>query len=89
MQESKLIGSWLDTAREKAGVFRTLLFVVLALLVVLNFVIRPHEPEFKAEAYPAFWAVFALVGAIVMVFVLKKIVYPLLARQEEDSNGRH
>lgn len=89
MQESKLIGSWLDSAQKKAGVFRTLLFVVLAVLVLLNFVIRPHEAEFAAEAYPAFWALFALIGAIVMVFVLKKIIYPLLARQEEDSNDRH
>ena len=88
MQEPKALGRWLEKAREKAGAFRIALFLALALLVALNFLIRPREAEFPAEALPAFWAVFALVGAVVMVFVLKKIVYPLLARSEEDTNDR-
>lgn len=88
MQEPKLLGSWLETARERAGKFKILLFVVLAALVVLNFVVMPHEPEFAAEKLPGFWALFALIGAVVMVVVLKKIVYPILARPEENANDR-
>jgi hypothetical protein len=65
-----------------------LLFFVLTVLVGLNFLIKPHEPEFAAEGLPGFWALFALTGAAVMVVVLKKIVYPLLARAEEDANDR-
>jgi TRAP-type mannitol/chloroaromatic compound transport system permease small subunit len=89
MQEPKTLTRWLDRARDNAGAYRIALFVVLALLVALNFAVRPPEAEFAAEALPAFWAVYALVAAIVMVFVLKKIVYPLLARpEEEDTNDR-
>jgi antibiotic biosynthesis monooxygenase (ABM) superfamily enzyme len=85
MQEPKLLGSWLDRAREKAGVFKILLYVLLAALVVLNFFIVPHEPEFAAEKLPGFWALFALIGTVVMVVVLKQIVYPMLAQPEEDN----
>jgi len=88
MQEPKLLGSWLETARAKAGAFKILLYLVLAALVALNFFILPSEPEFVAEKVPGFWALFALIGTIVMVVVLKKIIYPLLARPEEDTNDR-
>ena len=88
MQEPKLLGSWLDTAKEKAGTFKILLYLVLAALVGLNFLIVPHEPEFAAEKLPGFWALFALIGTVVMVVVLKQIVYPMLARPEEDTNDR-
>ena len=83
MQEPKVLGSWLEAAREKANVFKTLLFIVLAALVGLNFLV-PHEPEFAAEKLPGFWALFALVGTVVMVVVLKKIIYPILAQPEEE-----
>jgi peptidoglycan/LPS O-acetylase OafA/YrhL len=88
MQEPKLLGSWLQEARERAGTFKHLLFIALAVLVGLNFLIKPPEPEFAAESLPGFWAFFALVGAVVMVIVLKKIVYPMLAQPEEDTNDR-
>jgi peptidoglycan/LPS O-acetylase OafA/YrhL len=88
MQEPKLLGSWLKTARERAGAFKIMLYLVLAALVVLNFFIVPHEPEFAAEKLPGFWALFALIGTVVMVVVLKKIVYPMLAQPEEDMNDR-
>ena len=84
MQEPKQLGSWLETAREKAGTLKILLFVVLAALVGLSLII-PHEPEFPAEKVPGFWPLFALIGTVVMVVVLKKIVYPILARHEEDN----
>jgi peptidoglycan/LPS O-acetylase OafA/YrhL len=88
MQEPKQLGSWLEKATERAGTFKILLYVVLAALVVLNFFIMPHEPEFEAEKLPGFWALFALIGTVVMVVVLKKIVYPVLAQPEEDTNDR-
>jgi uncharacterized membrane protein YeaQ/YmgE (transglycosylase-associated protein family) len=84
VQEPKLLGSWLEMARERSGTFKTLLYVVLGVLVGLSLLI-PHEAEFPAEKLPGFWAVFALVGTVVMIVVLKKIVYPILARPEEDT----
>jgi drug/metabolite transporter (DMT)-like permease len=89
MQEPKRLQHWLDAAREKGGTFRTLLYCVLAGLVALNFLIRPHEPEYAFEKMPGSWALFALIGTVSMVVVLKKIVYPVLARSdEEDTNVR-
>jgi hypothetical protein len=88
MREPKLLGSWLEAARNRAGGFKILLYIVLAVMVVLNFLILPHHPHFATEALPGFWALFALIGTVVMVVVLKKIVYPILARPEEDTNDR-
>jgi drug/metabolite transporter (DMT)-like permease len=84
MQEPKQLGNWLENAREKSGTLKILLYVVLATLVGLSLVI-PHEAEFPAEKLPGFWALFALIGTVVMIVVLKKIVYPILARPEEDT----
>jgi len=88
MREPNSLGAWLDAARNNARAFKILLYAVLAVLVGLNVVILPRHPHFEGEGVPGFWAVFALVAAIGMVVVLKKIVYPLLARPEEDTNDR-
>jgi hypothetical protein len=83
-----MLGNWLDAARNKANGFKWALYVVLAVLVCLNVGIVPHHPHFFGEGMPGFWAVFALCATVAMVVVLKKIVYPRLARPEEDSNDR-
>lgn len=87
MQEPQMLGDWLGKARDNAQAWKKALFVVLAALVALNLFITPHTPHFTGESVPGFWAVFALLVAVAMVVVLKKIVYPLLARPE-DQNGR-
>ena len=87
MREPRMLGNWLDRARENAQVWKKALFVVLAALVGLNLFITPHHPHFVGEGLPGFWAVFSLGAAVAMVVVLKKIVYPMLARPEDD-NGR-
>lgn len=88
MREPNSLGAWLDAAKRNARAFKILLYVVLAALVGLNVVILPHHPHFEGEGLPGFWAVFALLATVIMVVVLKKIVYPLLARPEEDSHDR-
>jgi hypothetical protein len=87
MREPQMLGAWLDAARTKATFFKIALYVVLAVLVGLNFFIVPHHPHFGGEGTPGFWAVFALVSTVVMVVVLKKIIYPMLARPEEDTRN--
>lgn len=88
MREPTSLGNWLEAARNKADAFKKLLYLVLAIMVVLNFFIRPHHPHFAMEALPTFWAFFGLIGTVVMVVVLKRIIYPILARPEEDTNDR-
>lgn len=87
MREPQRLGDWLDRARENADGWKKALFIVLGICVVLNLFITPHHPHFPGEGLPGFWEVFALVAAVAMVVVLKKIVYPILARPEDD-NGR-
>jgi drug/metabolite transporter (DMT)-like permease len=88
MREPTFLCNWLEAARKKANAFKIALYCVLAAMVVLNFFILPHHPHFGMEAWPTFWAFFALIGTVVMVVVLKRIVYPILARPEEDTNDR-
>jgi len=87
MRESQSLGDWLDRARERSQAWKKALFIVLAALVALNLFITPEHPHFSGEGLPGFWAIFSLGAAVIMVVVLKKIVYPLLARPE-DQNGR-
>ncbi len=88
MQEPQALGNWLDRAQARASAWKTALFIFLAALVALNFLIRPHESHFPAESLPGFWAAFALAAAVAMGVVLKKIVYPILARDEDTYGPR-
>ena len=58
-------------------------FAVLAVLLVLNIFVRPHHPHFGMDAYFAFWALFGLGVGLIMVFVMKRIVQPLIVRKED------
>lgn len=58
------------------------LFAVLGLLVVLNVVIRPHHPHFGLDAFPGFWAVFGLAGAIFLGRAAKGLAHTILGKDE-------
>ncbi len=58
-------------------------FGLLAFFVVLNLIVRPHEPHFGLDAYPGFWALFGLGVGWVMVMVMKRVVQPLIVRKED------
>lgn len=58
-------------------------FAVLGLLVVLNVVIRPHHPHFGLEAYPGFWAVFGLAGALFLGRAAKGLAHTILGKDED------
>ena len=79
------LGRWLEENRTPArrGLWRKVMFALLGVLVVLNFIIPNHHPHFGADKYPGFWPVFGLVIGVVMVFFVKKIVQPLIKRPED------
>ena len=58
-------------------------WIFLGLILLANFFIHPHEAEYGLDAYPGFWAVFGLVVTVVLVFVMKKIIQPMIVRPEE------
>lgn len=80
------LGKILLEQAKKRGQWLRALFSVLAALVALNLFLRPHEPHFVLDAWPGFWAVFGLGVGAVMVFVMKKIVQPLIVRKEDHYN---
>ena len=58
-------------------------FALLAFLLVLNVFERPHEPHFGLDSMPGFWAVFGLGVGLAMVWIMKRIVQPLIVRKED------
>lgn len=80
-----MLGNFLDRARKQhLTIWKIGFFLFLAAIVGANFFIHPHHVEFGLDAYPGFWAAFGLVITVVVVFVMKKIIQPLLVRPEED-----
>ncbi len=59
------------------------LLVVLAVLAVVNLFLRPEHAHFGYDALPLFWPVFGLGVGLIMVFVMKKIIQPLIVRKED------
>ena len=82
-------GEKLDSTRKQnIKAWKRGFWIFLGLIIGANFFIHPHHAEFGLDAYPGFWAVFGLVVAMVMVFVMKKIIQPMLARAEEKIDGK-
>ncbi len=76
-------GKILEETRNKTAFWRYLFYLVLAVLVGANFFIHPHHPHFGLDRYPGFFALFGLSAGFAMVWLMKKIVQPLIARKED------
>lgn len=77
------LGFLFERFRTRPDIWRNLFLVILAVLVGLNFVIRPEEAHFGLDSLPGFFAGFGLVIGAILFFLLEKIVRPLLARKED------
>ena len=66
-----------------SSTLKIIFFVVLALLVVLNFFILPHHPHFGLEKYIGFWAIFGCVIAVVLARVAKGAAHTFLGKNED------
>lgn len=75
----KLLGTWRDNWKA----WRIVFFVLLAIMVGLNFFINTHEPHFGLDKYVGFWPLFGVIVGLVMVIAMKKIIQPLIARGED------
>ncbi len=76
-------GKFLQQQRSNSALWKKAFYGVLALLVVLNIFIHPHNAHFALEKYPGFWALFGLVGAILLTKVAKGIAHTVLNRTED------
>ncbi len=64
------------------------MYVVLAVMVVLNFLILPPHPHFGAEKIPGFWAVFGLGVAVALARLAKGAAHTFLGK-EVDFYEKH
>ena len=77
------LGSILLEEIKRRAVWMKAYFLVLGGLVLLNVFITPHHPHFGLDKYFGFWPVFGFGVGYVMVFVMKRIVQPLIVRKED------
>lgn len=77
------IGNWLSWQRLKAEGWKKAFFAVLGALVIGSLFMHNHHPHFTYDEYPAFWAAFGWLFAVGMTVVLKKIVFPILGKDED------
>ena len=83
------LGRWLARQRTISGFWLTILIILLGGVLAINLLLlHPHHPHFHGEDTPGFWALFGLAGAVLMIFLLKKGLGPLLKRPE-DIYERH
>ena len=82
-ENSSLLGSIIQVLNGMTLVLLLLWFTVLAFLLFLNIFIHPHHPHFGVDAYWGFWAVFGLGVGVIMVYVMKRIIQPLIVRKED------
>jgi hypothetical protein len=77
------LGALFDQLRAQPKFWRNVFFVILAVLVGLNLVIRPDETHFGWDGIPGFFAGFGLIVGAIAIVVMEKIVRPLIARKED------
>jgi hypothetical protein len=62
---------------------RNLMFASLGILVALNLFITPHDPHFGLDKYPGFWALFGLLGAVILAKGAKGAAHTFLGKNED------
>lgn len=77
------IQNFLLAQLQQRGKWLKIFFATLAVFVAANIFVRPAHPHFVYDAYPGFFAVFGLGVGYAMVFVMKKIIQPLIVRKED------
>lgn len=81
-QKSPRLGDLFADLR-RHGLWMVLWIVALSLIMLLNLFIWPEHPHFVIDIVPWFWAVFGLGIGVVMIFVMKRLIQPLIVRKED------
>ena len=66
-----------------ARTLRNLMFASLGILVVLNLFITPHDPHFGLDKFTGFWALFGLLGAVILAKGAKGAAHTFLGKDED------
>ncbi|MDR3205128.1 MAG: hypothetical protein LBV23_10395 [Deltaproteobacteria bacterium] len=80
-----LLGAFLadQLSAERLRTWRIIFFLLLALIALMSLIIKNLHPHFGFDAYPFFWPIFGLVVGLVLIFVVKKIIQPIIKRTED------
>ena len=81
-----MIGRFLETLVERRLALRRIMYGVLALLLVLDFLIPPAYERFPWEGISGFGAFFGLVACALIIALAKGLGYGLLYRRENYYN---
>jgi hypothetical protein len=83
-ERNGLLGQFLaaQLAPGRPKVWRNL-FLAALLVVAAAGLTKNHHPHFVYDAYPFFWPVFGLGVGLVLIFIVKKIIQPLIKRPED------
>jgi hypothetical protein len=65
------------------GKLRLAFFAGLAVIAILNLFIGPHDPHFGMDKYPEFWALFGLIGALILGRGAKGLAHKFLGKDED------
>ncbi|MDR2442821.1 MAG: hypothetical protein LBE31_04785 [Deltaproteobacteria bacterium] len=79
------LGRFLESQASGNGpkVWRLIFFMALALVVILSLMVPNHHPHFVYDAKPFFWPAFGLVAGLVLVFLVKKVIQPIIKKPED------
>ena len=80
------LGTFLERCRRASGIWAKAYFVFLGLLCVLNLFERPEDPHFVYDGQPFFWPLFGFLVGLAMVFMVKRLIQPLIVRKEDYYN---
>jgi len=83
MQLDLFGGATLKWAWARSRAFKIGLFIALGLLVAVNLAILPHHPHFGLEKIPGFWALFGVIGALILAKVCKGAAHTFLGKKED------
>lgn len=72
-----------EQGKKVSSIFKKGFFAILALLVLLNLFIAPHEPHFGLDKHPGFWAVFGCLVAVALARVAKGAAHTFLGKDED------
>ena len=74
---------WIDRMRQRPHVLRAVFFGLLGLAVMYDVFAPRHGIHFAGDRVRGFWALFALVGAVVMAKGMKGLGHLWLMKPED------
>lgn len=76
-------GKLLETMQAHTSLWFKAYIAFLIGLLAINIGVRPEHPHFVYDALCGFWAVFGFGVGVPMIWIMKRIIQPLIIRDED------